>query len=66
MSISGYSSSLSIPPYPGPTPRVSDVKPVQRDTEGDDPQRSTTTPVANTTSGSNGGIPSTGLLNTVV
>ena len=60
MSIIGYSSSLSIPPYPGTTSRVSEVKPVQRDTSRNDQQNSNTTPV------SNSGIPSTGLLNTVV
>ena len=43
MSISGYSSSLSIPPYPGPTARVSDVKPVQRDNSRDVQQSSNTT-----------------------
>ena len=60
MSISGYSSSLSIPPYPGQNLRINETKAQPRDTTRAD-QQSTTAPRS-----TNSDIPSTGLLNTVV
>ena len=60
MSISAYASSLTIPPYPGPSARTSDTKPAARDTVRNDVQTQLT---SNRTESS---VPSTGLLNTVV
>ena len=60
MSISAYASSLSIPPYPGPTTRTTDVKTVARDTNRNDQ------PTPQATNRTDSSVPSTGLLNTVV
>ena len=60
MSISAYASSLTIPPYPGPSARTSETKPTLRDTSHNDVQ------TQQTSNRMESSVPSTGLLNTVV
>ena len=59
MSVSAYSSSLTIPTYPGPTTAVKDTRPSNQDAKDGASQPSAAKPVENP-------VPSTGLLNTVV
>ena len=60
MSISAYASSLTIPPYPGPSVRAGEPKPASRDVA------SNTVQTQQTGDRIESSVPSTGLLNTVV